>query len=84
MRSQTWHSVGVLSTAGLAFVLAIVLGVAFGAWIDRTLDSSPIGFFAFFVIGLVAGVLNVYRISARYLRDTADERSQARSDAAPD
>jgi F0F1-type ATP synthase assembly protein I len=62
------RTVGALSTVGLSFVLAIVIGVAVGWWLDERLGTSPWGFFVFFFLGLAAGVLNVYRITSRYLK----------------
>jgi ATP synthase protein I len=59
---------GALSTVGLSFVLAIVIGSAAGLWIDRTLGSSPWGLLVFFFLGLVAGALNVYRVTKPYLK----------------
>ncbi len=55
------RTIGALSTVGLSFVLAIVLGTAAGWWVDQKLGSSPWGFLSGFFLGLVAGVLNVYR-----------------------
>jgi ATP synthase protein I len=66
--SDTVRQLGALSTVGFSFVLAIVLGVGLGVLVDRWLDSSPWGFFLFFVFGLVAGVLNVYRTAGRFLK----------------
>jgi F0F1-type ATP synthase assembly protein I len=62
------RTVGALSTVGLSFVLAIVIGTAFGWWLDEKLGTSPWGFFVFFFLGLAAGVLNVYRITSRYMK----------------
>ncbi len=54
--------IGQLSTVGLSFVLAIVMGFGGGYLLDGWLGTSPwltfIGFFA----GLAAGILNVYRV----------------------
>ena len=58
---------GVLSTVGLSFVFAIVIGAGLGVWIDRTFDTSPWGLFVFFFLGLAAGVLNVYRSTRPYI-----------------
>jgi len=55
------RSIGALSSVGLSFVVAIVLGSAAGLWLDRTLGTAPILFLICFFLGLVAGVLNVYR-----------------------
>lgn len=61
-------TIGALSTVGLAFVLAIVLGTAAGWWIDERFGSSPWGFLIGFALGLAAGVLNVFRITGRAMR----------------
>jgi len=54
--------IGQLSTVGMSFVLAIVLGFAAGYFLDGWLGTKPwfmlLGFFA----GLAAGILNVYRV----------------------
>jgi ATP synthase protein I len=54
--------IGQLSTVGLSFVFAIVLGFGGGYLLDGWLGTNPwltmIGFFA----GLAAGVINVYRV----------------------
>ncbi len=58
---------GALSTVGLAFVFAIVIGAGAGVWIDRTFGTSPWGLLIFFFLGLAAGVLSVYRAMKPYL-----------------
>ena len=62
------RTAGALSTVGLSFVLAIVMGTAFGWWLDGQLGTGPWLFILFFFLGLAAGVLNVYRITSRYLK----------------
>lgn len=66
--SDTVRTLGALSTVGFSFVLAIVIGVWVGWVLDRWLGTSPWMFFLFFVLGLVAGVLNVYRTAGRFLK----------------
>jgi ATP synthase protein I len=66
--SDTVRQIGALSTVGFSFVLAIGLGAWFGLLVDRWLGTSPWGFFVFFVFGLVAGVLNVYRTAGKFLK----------------
>lgn len=65
---DTLRAVGALSTVGLSFVLAIVIGAGAGWWIDRTFGTRPWGFLVFFFLGLAAGILNVYRITSRFLK----------------
>ena len=54
---------GTLGSVGLSFVLAIVIGAGVGLLIDRWIGSGHWGFFVFFFLGLVAGIINVYRVS---------------------
>jgi len=59
---EALRAAGALSTVGLAFVLALVIGFWFGSVLDRWFGTKPILTIAFFFFGLAAGVLNVYRI----------------------
>lgn len=59
--ARTLKTLGQLSTIGLAFVFALVLGFAAGVWLDRTLGTSPWLSLLGFALGLAAGILNVIR-----------------------
>lgn len=65
---QDLRTVGALSTLGLSFVLAIVIGTAAGWWLDQWLATKPLFFFVGFLFGLAAGVLNVVRIGRRAIK----------------
>ncbi len=67
-RADTVRTIGALSTVGLSFVLAIVLGAWFGRVLDNWLGTSPWLFILFFFLGLAAGILNVYRTTSKFLR----------------
>jgi F0F1-type ATP synthase assembly protein I len=58
----TWQLIGQLSTIGMSFVLALVLGFGAGYWLDYTLGTRPWLSFIGFFFGLAAGILNVYRV----------------------
>jgi ATP synthase protein I len=58
----TWQLVGQLSTIGMSFVLALILGFGAGYWLDRTFGTQPWLSFIGFFLGLAAGILNVYRV----------------------
>ena len=62
------RTIGALSSVGLSFVLAIVIGVLVGLWLDRLFGTNRVFFFIFFVLGFVAGILNVYRTAGRFLK----------------
>jgi F0F1-type ATP synthase assembly protein I len=54
--------IGQLSTIGMSFVLAIVMGFGGGYLLDGWLGTSPWLSFLGFFLGLAAGVVNVYRV----------------------
>ena len=53
---------GVGFRAGIEVVSALGVGVFLGITLDRWLGTWPWLFLLFFVLGSVAGVLNVYRL----------------------
>ena len=67
-RADTLRTIGALSTVGLSFVLAIVIGAWAGRTLDTWLGTSPWLFIVFFFLGLVAGILNVYRTTKKFMR----------------
>jgi len=67
-RGETLRTLGALSTVGLSFVLAIVIGAWFGLKLDEWFGTTKIFFFIFFFLGLAAGILNVYRTTQKFLK----------------
>ena len=59
---STLRTLGQLSTVGMSFVLALVLGFGAGYWLDGRFGTRPWLSFLGFFLGLAAGVLNVYRV----------------------
>ena len=53
---------GVGFRAGVEVVSALIVGIALGAILDRWLGTWPWLFLVFFLMGGVAGILNVYRL----------------------
>jgi F0F1-type ATP synthase assembly protein I len=66
--SETARSIGALSTVGLSFVLAIVIGAWFGYLLDKWFGTSPLFFLILFVLGFAGGVLNVYRTANKFIK----------------
>ena len=54
--------IGQLSTVGLSFVFALVIGFGGGVWLDGWLGTKPWLTFLGFFLGLAAGIVNVYRV----------------------
>ncbi|MEP7115965.1 MAG: AtpZ/AtpI family protein [Acidobacteriota bacterium] len=59
--SRTLKTLGQLSTIGLAFVFALMMGFGAGYWIDTQTGTKPWGSLLGFALGLAAGILNVVR-----------------------
>lgn len=59
--ARTLKTLGQLSTIGLAFVFALVLGFGAGVWLDNRLGTAPWLSLLGFAMGLAAGILNVVR-----------------------
>jgi F0F1-type ATP synthase assembly protein I len=59
---STWQLIGQLSSIGMSFVFALVIGFGVGFWLDGVLGTKPWLAFVGFFFGLAAGVLNVYRV----------------------
>lgn len=66
--SETVRQLGALSTVGLSFVLAIVLGAGAGLLLDRWFGTTKVFFLIFFLLGVIAGILNVYRTAGKFLK----------------
>ena len=67
-RMEVIRSFGEVASVGLAFVLALVIGTAGGWWLDQRFGWKPYGFFGGFILGLAAGVRNVYLVTRKYLK----------------
>lgn len=66
--ADTVRSIGALSSVGFSFVLAIVLGAGAGYFLMTRFGLGRWVFLLFFVFGVVAGILNVYRTAGRVLK----------------
>ena len=66
--ADTVRTLGALSTVGISFVLAVVIGAGAGLLLDRWLGTTKVFFLIFFVFGVIAGVINVYRTAGKFLK----------------
>jgi F0F1-type ATP synthase assembly protein I len=66
-RINTIRTIGALSTVVFSFVLAVLMGGWLGWYLDKLagFEKYPVFFLLFFVLGLVAGMLNVFRASKK-------------------
>ena len=50
---------------GVELVSAIAVGTIIGIFVDKYLGSKPFGLIIFFILGSMAGFLNIYRVMRR-------------------
>lgn len=64
-RIDTIRTLGALSTVGFSFVLAVAIGALAGYGLDRLFgfEKYPVFFLLFFALGVIAGMINVFRAS---------------------
>jgi ABC-type spermidine/putrescine transport system permease subunit II len=70
---SAWKALGELSTIGLALVIATVLGLAGGYYLDRWLGTSPWLTLIGLVFGIAAGFVNLFR-SVKRAEKNVDDR----------
>jgi ATP synthase protein I len=59
----------IVSTMGISMVLALVIAIAIGYYLDKWFQTSPVFFLIFMVLGIVAGFRNIYVIMKRTEKD---------------
>jgi ATP synthase protein I len=69
---SAWKALGELSTVGLTLVLATVIGLAGGYYLDRWLGTSPWLTLIGLLFGIAAGFVNLFRSVKRAERDIDD------------
>ncbi len=67
-RFEALSAAASIGSVGLSFVFAVVIGTAFGWWLDKVTGWSPVCLLVFFVLGLAAGFRNVYVTTKRYMK----------------
>ncbi|MDR2766456.1 MAG: AtpZ/AtpI family protein [Holosporaceae bacterium] len=53
--------ISAITSCGVEFVSAVAVAVILGVWLDRRFDLSPLFLVVFFILGCLAGYVNVLR-----------------------
>ena len=69
---SAWKALGELSTVGMTLVLATVIGLAGGYYLDKWLGTSPWLTLIGLGLGIVAGFVNLFRTVNRAGRNIDD------------
>jgi ATP synthase protein I len=73
-KRDLFKTLGVVSSMGISFVLAIFIGVLIGRQLDKWFGTAPWFFFIFLLFGIIAGFRNLYIITNRVIKK--DENSK--------
>jgi len=68
----TWKALGELSSIGMALVVATVIGLGGGYYLDRWLGTTPWLTLVGLGLGIAAGFVNLFRSVKRAERDFDD------------
>ncbi len=66
---SAWKGVGQLASVGMTMVLATVIGLAGGWWLDRWLGTGPWLMLSGLGLGIAAGFVSLFRIVRNAERD---------------
>jgi ATP synthase protein I len=69
---SAWKALGELSAVGLTLVVATMLGLAGGYYLDRWLGTSPWLTLIGLLLGIAAGFVNLFRSVKRAERNIDD------------
>ena len=69
---NAWRALGELSAIGITLVVATVIGLAGGYYLDRWLGTSPWLTLIGLVFGIAAGFVNLFRAVRRAERNIDD------------
>jgi F0F1-type ATP synthase assembly protein I len=70
----TWKALGELSAIGFALVIATVIGLVGGYWLDHWLGTAPWLMLIGLGFGIAAGFVNLFRSVKRAERELDDSK----------
>lgn len=73
---ESSRTLGHASAAGLTFVVAIIIGMGLGWWLDQKLGTSPKLLLAGLFLGIAAGFKNLYTLAVRLDRQTPPDSAE--------
>ena len=69
-------TLGMVSTMGISFAVAIVIGIFVGRKLDDWLGTTPWFFFIFLFFGIVAGFRNMFILAAKEMKNGGPDENK--------
>ena len=70
------RTLGMISTMGISFAVAIAIGVFVGLKLDKWFGTDPWFFFIFLFFGIAAGFRNIFILAGKELRDDGSDKDK--------
>ena len=70
------RTLGMVSTMGISFAVAIAIGVFVGLKLDDWLGTEPWFFFIFLFFGIAAGFRNIFILAGKELRNDGSDKTK--------
>lgn len=70
------RTLGMISTMGISFAVAIAIGVFVGLKLDQWFGTDPWFFFIFLFFGIAAGFRNIFILAGKELRDDGSDKDK--------
>lgn len=72
-KKNLFRTLGMVSTMGISFAVAIAIGVYVGLKLDQWFGTDPWFFFIFLFFGIAAGFRNIFILAGKELRNGGDK-----------
>ena len=63
------RTTGIASSIGLVLVISIVIGWAFGSWLDKKLGTAPWLMLLFTLMGIAAGFIEMIKLAQQLSKE---------------
>jgi ATP synthase protein I len=73
---ELFRGLGMLSSVGISMVVAILIGLAMGYYLDKWLGTSPIFTLVMMGFGIISGFRNVFILTRRELKRQQKEEDE--------
>lgn len=67
---------GIGMRIGTELIIAVMMGVGIGWFVDRTFDTNPWGIMVFSILGMASGILNVIRVANKLNKPADDQQDE--------
>jgi ATP synthase protein I len=72
-KQELFRSLGFFSGVGISMVVATLIGLTLGHYLDRWLETTPWLTLVFLFLGIAAGFRNIFILTRRELRRQQEE-----------